>query len=151
MQKRVLARVGLVVLVVLLSTGCSDKGAEQKSLTEGGMKCGAGKCGASMVDGNSLLAKKQKKILAEMRENDPRKRCVSQATSTKKLYNCLRDPRTGRLSKKCGADRVEIEKTEMKCAAGKCSSGKSTPVPKAKEIAQKPVMKCAAGKCSSGK
>jgi len=39
----------LPILTVALLTGCNDK-EKTKSLTEGGMKCGPGKCGAAMMD-----------------------------------------------------------------------------------------------------
>jgi len=47
----------LPILTVALLTGCNDK-EKTKSLTEGGMKCGPGKCGASMVDGSAVLVAK---------------------------------------------------------------------------------------------
>ena len=150
-----------ILLVTLLAAasitvGCSDKKGDGKaSLTEGGMKCGAGKCGASMVDGNTIVAKKKKNILSQMRKDDPRKDCVIKASSNKALYDCIRDPETNRLTTKCGAGKCNSENNDvtMKCGAGKCSSGMSKPkVPLKPEPAKtEPAMKCAAGKCSSGK
>ena len=96
----------IVIVSVLLSTMLLS---QEQSLTESGMKCGAGKCGSSMVDGNSVVAKKKKNILSQMREDDPRKECVLGANSSKKLYNCIRNPKTGRVTKKCGSDRVTEE------------------------------------------
>ena len=59
----------------LLVSGCSDK--EQKeSITEGGMKCGPGKCGASMVDGSAILVKKKMNILNQLSDGDSRRECV---------------------------------------------------------------------------
>jgi uncharacterized low-complexity protein len=145
-----------LLFATLLISGCSDKNSSDKaSLTEGGMKCGAGKCGASMVDGNTVVAKKKKNILSQMREDDPRKECVIKAKSNKALYDCVRDPKSKRLTTKCGAGKCgnESEEITMKCGAGKCSSGMSKPKvpPKPEPVKSQPAMKCAAGKCSSGK
>ena len=133
----------LLSLTALLTVGCNDRNTEtedpQTSLTESGMKCGAGKCGASMVDGNTIVAKKKKNMLSQMRENDPRKACVLNANTTKALYNCVRNPKSKRLTTKCGNTNNELT---MKCGAGKCGSGMSKP-----KVPLKPVMKCAAGKC----
>jgi len=147
------------LLAALLLTGCSGKKEEsdKTSLTESGMKCGAGKCGASMVDGDTVLAKKKKNFLSQMREDDPRKTCVLEATTTKSLYDCVRDPKTNRLTTKCGTGKCSNASSEiiMKCGAGKCGSGMSRPkVPpkpepaKQKTHKEEPMMKCAAGKCS---
>lgn len=91
------------------------------------MKCGPGKCGASMVDGSAVLVKKKMNILNQLKEDDDRRDCVLKATSTKELYNCVRVSETGRLSTKCSADNTKkIPKKEvstMKCEAGKCGSG----------------------------
>ncbi len=134
----------LAAVILTLSTGCSDQTEQKKaSLTEGGMKCGAGKCGANMVDGNTLLAKKQRNILAQMRDDDPRKDCVMKAQSTKALYDCVRDPKTGKLTTKCGTGKCGdgmASKPAMKCGAGKCGASMQKPKPK-------PAMKCGAGKC----
>jgi hypothetical protein len=75
-----------------------------------------------MIDDNSALEKKKKNILAQMRSDDTRKECIKFATSTKNMYNCLRDKDTKRLTKKCAAD------TKcgggMKCGVGKCGAMK---------------------------
>ena len=118
-------------ILTLLLTGCTDKD-EKKSLTEGGMKCGAGKCGSSMVDGSAVLVKKKMNIVDQLSKEDKRRDCVLKAKTTKALYNCVRDPTTGRLTiddKSSMFKAVEKkvpkkeEKAEMKCAAGKCSGG----------------------------
>jgi len=105
-----------------LLTGCS--GEKKESITEGGMQCGPGKCGASMVDGSAVLVKKKMNILNQLKEGDDRRECVLNAMSTKELYNCVRVEKTGRLSTKCSADNSkQIPKKEsqsMKCAPGKC-------------------------------
>jgi hypothetical protein len=88
-----------VLVFSLFMAGCSDKEKQQEeSLTDSGMKCGAGKCGASMVNGNSIVEKKKKNILSQMKADDSRKDCVLGANTTKALYNCLRDPKSGRVS-----------------------------------------------------
>jgi hypothetical protein len=109
----------------LLVSGCSDK--EQKeSITEGGMKCGPGKCGASMVDGSAVLVKKKMNILNQLEENDSRRECVLKAITTKELYSCVRVEETGRLSTKCSSNNTkqipQKEIPSMKCEAGKCGS-----------------------------
>lgn len=91
------------------------------------MKCGAGKCGANMFDGKGALAKKKKNILSQMREDDPRKECVIKAKTTKETYNCVRSPKTKKLSLQCGADKCGSSKEQkkmpsMKCGTGKCGS-----------------------------
>ena len=117
----------------LLITGCTlilfsaCSGEKQKeSITEGGMKCGPGKCGASMVDGSAVLVKKKMNILNQLSENDDRRDCVLKSTTTKELYACVRVEETGRLSTKCAADKTQkIPKktlSTMKCEAGKCGS-----------------------------
>ncbi len=135
-----------VPALFLLLAGCGgEQKTEKAPLTESGMKCGAGKCGGSMADGNRLLAKKQRNILSQMREDDPRKPCVLRATTAKALYDCVRDPKTGRLTKKCGIGKCGSAMKNsgaMKCGAGKC--GRDMPP------APKPVMKCGAGKCGGG-
>lgn len=121
-------------ITMLLLAGCTDK-EEKKSLTEGGMKCGAGKCGASMVDGSTLLVKKKMNIADQMSKDDKRRDCVLKSKSTKALYNCVRDPKTGRLSiVETNSSTLEaVNKTivpkkesnsSMKCESGKCTSGK---------------------------
>ena len=128
----------MIVSTLTIISGCSDK-EKTKSLTEGGMKCGAGKCGSSMVDGSAVLVKKKLNILNQMEKKDPRRDCVLKAKSTKALYNCVRDPKTGRLTitpKEANTttfkSTVTVEKkapakeknSTMKCQAGKCSGGK---------------------------
>ena len=127
----------LPLALAILITGCSDK-EKEKSLTEGGMKCGAGKCGSSMVDGSAVLVKKKLNILNQMNKKDPRRDCVLKSKSTKALYNCVRDPNTGRLTitpkeknSTTFTNNISVEKkvpekeksSQMKCQAGKCSGG----------------------------
>jgi uncharacterized lipoprotein NlpE involved in copper resistance len=132
MKKNILS-LSLLTITLLLS-GCTDK-EEKKSLTEGGMKCGAGKCGSSMVDGSAVLVKKKMNILDQLKKDDNRRDCVLKAKTTKALYNCVRDPETGRLTiqnaysdKTFKAVEKKAPKKEgnpsMKCEAGKCTSGK---------------------------
>jgi len=128
MKKRYITRSLMIVTAALLITGCSDK-EKTKSLTEGGMKCGAGKCGANMADGGTLLDKKRMNILNQMRKEDTRRDCVLKAKTTKGLYDCVRDLKTGRITTKCSADNAvalqkknQAKKEEnMKCEAGKCT------------------------------
>lgn len=111
----------LITLTLLINCG----GEKKESLTEGGMKCGAGKCGASMVDGSAVLVKKKMNILEQLKKEDNRRECVLNANSTKALYNCVRVEDTGRLSTKCNTDHTKVskkEETAMKCQAGKCGS-----------------------------
>lgn len=112
------------LFTLALLSGCS--GEKKESITEGGMKCGPGKCGASMVDGSAVLVKKKMNILDQLREDDDRRECVLSATTTKELYNCVRVEETGRLSTKCSADNTKQapkkEAPAMKCEAGKCGS-----------------------------
>jgi uncharacterized low-complexity protein len=117
----------LPLLTLLGLGGCSDeKGAKKSSAP--GMKCGAGKCGANMFDGNAALTKKKKNILRQMRKDDPRKDCVRKARSTKKLYDCVRDPKTKKMTLKCGEGKcgtaMQAPKPAMKCGAGKCGSSR---------------------------
>ncbi|MEN4053412.1 hypothetical protein [Sulfurimonas sp. NWX79] len=117
-----------ISILLLLLSGCSDeKGAKES--TAPGMKCGAGKCGANMFDGNAALAKKKKNILKQMREDDPRKDCVLQARTTKATYDCVRDPKTKKMILKCGEGKcgtaMKAPKPAMKCGVGKCGSGES--------------------------
>jgi len=130
-MKKTILSLSLLTLTLLLS-GCTDQQKEQ-SLTEGGMKCGAGKCGASMVDGSALLVKKKMNILDQLEKDDSRRDCVLKAKTTKALYNCVRDLKTGRLTIKDNNTTFKVlkekkapEKNEgaMKCEAGKCASGK---------------------------
>ena len=119
----------LLIASATIITACTDK-EKEKSLTEGGMKCGAGKCGASMANGSALLVKKKLNMLNQMKEKDPRRDCVLKAATTKSLYNCVRDPKTGRL-------RIEPkEETALAVSKSKKSDAK-----------QKSTMKCQAGKC----
>ncbi len=139
-------KIAVAGLFVIFLAACSDgnNADTKKSLTESGMKCGAGKCGANMADGNTLLAKKQRNILAQMRKDDPRKECVLKAASTKALYDCVRDPKTGKLTTKCGAGKcgAAMQATPaMKCGAGKCGAAMQPPKP------VKTPMKCGSGKC----
>lgn len=118
-------KISLLFLVLIALGGCSK---EERTQSSGGMKCGAGKCGANMFDSAVGVDKKKKNILSQMREDDPRKTCVLQAPTVKALYDCVRDPSTGRLSTQCGGDEGD---THMACGAGKCGGQ----------------MKCASGKC----
>ena len=131
---------------LLLLSGCNEKKEESKAP---GMKCGAGKCGANMFDGNSALVKKKKNILSQMREDDKRKDCVIGAKTTKEAYKCVRDD-SGKLSIKCGGDTEKTKEPAMKCGAGKCGDSMSEPKKEVKkEIKKEEVMKCGAGKCGS--
>jgi len=109
------------ILLLVFSTGCNnrDDSAKESNPAAGGMKCGAGKCGANMFDGNAALVKKKANISKQMRSDDPRRECVRQAASTKEVYDCIRDSKTGKLSKKCGAT---MNSSSMKCGTGKCGS-----------------------------
>lgn len=111
----------LAVLTLLLLNGCEKKEAKKESAA--GMKCGAGKCGANMFDGNLALDKKKKNILSQMRDDDTRKDCVINAPSTKSLYNCIREKDGKKLTTKCGSSKPKPTMKNdgaMKCAAGKC-------------------------------
>ena len=119
-----------LLTLTLLLTGCSNK-EKEKSITEGGMKCGPGKCGASMVDGSAVLVKKKMNILNQLKKDDTRRKCVLNATSTKVLYDCVRVTKDGRLSSKCSSDNTKNSGDKkvpnkmsagMKCEAGKCGS-----------------------------
>ena len=116
-------RVLVLAVLVLFVSGCSDTKSEKRSSAPE-MKCGAGKCGANMFDGKGALAKKKRNILRQMREDDPRKECVIGAKTSKETYECVRSPKSGKMSLKCGA-KCGGEKKEpiMKCGAGKCGSG----------------------------
>ena len=143
----------ITTLLLVLSSGCNnrDNSEKESNPATGGMKCGAGKCGANMFDGNAALVKKKKNVTIQMREDDPRRDCVANASTTKEVYDCVRDPETGKMSKKCGAGKcgesmkASATTSTMKCGAGKCGSDMPTPEPK-----KEPVMKCGAGKCGSG-
>jgi len=142
----------ITILLLLLTTGCNnrDNSEKESSPAAGGMKCGAGKCGANMFDGNAALVKKKKNVTNQMRDDDPRRDCVATASTTKEVYDCVRDPKTGKMSKKCGvgkcgeAMKVSTPSALMKCGAGKCGSDMPKP-----ELQEKPAMKCGAGKCGS--
>ena len=90
---------------VLMLTGCSDQKKESDTPTSGVMKCGAGKCGANMISGDSALANKQRNILSQMDVNDPRQKCVMNAKSIEAVYDCVRDPETGKLSLEYNASK----------------------------------------------
>ncbi|WP_373029401.1 hypothetical protein [Sulfurovum sp.] len=114
-----------LIFSAFLLSGCTDK-EQRESITEGGMKCGPGKCGASMVDGSAVLVKKKMNILNQLADDDTRRECVLKSITTKELYSCVRVEETGRLSTKCSSDNTkQIPKKEissMKCEAGKCGS-----------------------------
>jgi len=112
----------LLLFSLLIITACSGE-KQKESITEGGMKCGPGKCGASMVDGSAVLVKKKMNILDQLEENDNRRDCVLSASSSKNLYNCVRVEETKRLSTKCDSSKTsKSETSSMKCEAGKCGS-----------------------------
>ena len=117
--------ISTAILTLFIITGCTENG-NKDSITEGGMKCGPGKCGASMVDGSAILVKKKMNILNQLADNDNRRECVLQAMTTKELYDCVRVEKTGRLSTKCSTDNTnqapEKDIPAMKCAPGKCGS-----------------------------
>jgi hypothetical protein len=124
-----------ILSLALIFTGCSDKEKKQ-SLTEGGMKCGAGKCGASMVDGSAVLVSKKMNVLNQLSKTDSRRDCILKAKTSKSLYNCVRDIETGRLTIKeqnnTFKNKIDLKKEKkvaplketgaMKCEAGKCGS-----------------------------
>ena len=105
MTKKIITT-GLLSLALL--SGCSDK-EKTKSLTETGMKCEAGKCGANAANGSALLVKKKMNILEQMKKEDKRRECVLKASTTKALYACVRDPKTGRLSTKCSTKNTQAK------------------------------------------
>ena len=108
----------LSTLILVAFSGCNEKKEPPKTVGSG-MKCGAGKCGANMFDGNSALSKKKKNILSQMRDDDSRKDCVIAASTTKEVYNCVRDKKTQKMTLKCGAAVIKKEPA-MKCGTGKC-------------------------------
>ncbi|WP_304545928.1 hypothetical protein [Sulfurimonas microaerophilic] len=87
----------LLVLGLILA-GCNEQ-KETKKTAPAAMKCGVGKCGANLVDGSGVLAKKKKNIISQMREDDTRRECVLKAKTTKAVYDCIRSPETGKLTK----------------------------------------------------
>ena len=109
----------IAIIFISLLIGCTPQESEE-SVEKGGMKCGAGKCGASMVDGSVLLVKKKMNILNQLEKEDSRRECVLNAISTKILYDCVRDEKSKRLSLKLVKEKMETEKGVMKCAVGKC-------------------------------
>lgn len=120
------SRLTITLLFTLsLLAGCTDKD-KTDAFAEDGMKCGPGKCGASMVDGSTLLVKKKMNILNQLEKEDNRRECVLKALTTKEIYDCVRVKETGRLSTKCASDNtVKVPKKEilpMKCETGKCGS-----------------------------
>ncbi len=118
----------LFALLILMVFSTFSEAKEDREVP--GMKCGAGKCGANMFDGNAALAKKKRNMLSQMREDDPRKDCVIKAASTRAAYDCVRDPNGKKLTLKCGTskcgDGMKETRSEkapaMKCGAGKCGS-----------------------------
>ena len=134
----------ITTLLLVLSTGCNDRDDTEKGASgmSAGMKCGAGKCGANMFDGNAAVAKKKANIIKQMEANDPRRDCVANAQTSKEVYNCVRDPETGKLSKNFSGEAVQ--ESSMKCGAGKCGASMERSEPK-----DEPAMKCGAGKCGS--
>lgn len=107
----------LALITSFVMCGCTETKERDSKVSASDMKCGSGKCGANMFDGNAALIKKKKNILSQMQEKDSRKECVIQAETTRSLYDCVRDPLTGKLS---------ITDTDqaapMKCGAQKCGS-----------------------------
>jgi len=141
MKIKTLLLLGSTLLLLNACTGEKKK----ESITEGGMKCGPGKCGASMVDGSAALVKKKMNILDQIKEGDTRRDCVLKSKTTKALYDCVRVEKTGRLSTKCSSDNAKSPE-DMKCEAGKCSGGKDIPE-KEVPIKASTSMKCESGKC----
>jgi hypothetical protein len=117
-----LIKMTLLLFSFLIITACSGE-KQKESITEGGMKCGPGKCGASMVDGSAVLVKKKMNMLKQLREDDDRRACVLNANTTKDLYRCVRVEKTQRLSSKCNVSKtMKEERSSMKCQAGKCGT-----------------------------
>jgi len=116
-QNKILKGVSTVALTLLVLGGCTSQDPKEGEKKVTDMKCGAGKCGANMFDGNAALTKKKKNILSQMREDDGRKECVLTAQTTKILYDCVRDEKTGKLSLKYGSAKKDVS---MKCGSGKC-------------------------------
>ena len=121
----------VLAIAILFLSGCDYKKVDEgEAKSAPAMKCGAGKCGANMFDGNAALIKKKKNILSQMREDDTRRDCVKKAKTTKKAYDCVRDPNGKKMIMKCGAGKCGVAMQEkkpkaqaaMKCGAGKCGS-----------------------------
>jgi len=111
----------LLLSSLILFSACNGE-KQKESITEGGMKCGPGKCGASMVDGSAVLVKKKMNVLNQLEEKDNRRDCVLNANTSKALYNCVRVEETKRLSTKCDTSKtMKVESSSMKCEAGKCN------------------------------
>lgn len=111
----------ILVVFVLLLNGCDFKKVEDgDSPKDATMKCGAGKCGANMFNDNAALVKKKKNILSQMSEDDNRSDCVKKAKTTKKAYDCVRDPDGKKMINKPSKSMQEAP--VMKCGAGKCGS-----------------------------
>ena len=147
MIKSVMKSTLVLFFLLGVNLGCSsdrDDRPKQGTTAGNGMKCGAGKCGANMFDSNAALSKKKANIVKQMQEGDPRRDCVINATTTKEVYNCVRDPETGKLSKSFSTNTSK--ESSMKCGVGKCGASMKKPEPK-----KEPAMKCAAGKCGSTK
>ncbi|PHR53146.1 MAG: hypothetical protein COA44_15680 [Arcobacter sp.] len=114
-------------LAILVLGACSHEEVKKSENKVMDMKCGAGKCGANMFDGNAALGKKKKNILSQMREDDSRKDCVIAAKTTRATYNCVRDPKGKKLIMKCGVGKCgsETDRSKepmMKCGTGKCGA-----------------------------
>ncbi len=105
----------LVCITLVVLTGCAEEKETKREGAQKSMKCGAGKCGANMVEGNTALIKKKKNILSQMKEKDSRKECVIKAETTKSVYDCVRNLKTGKLS-----ITETKEESVMKCGAQKC-------------------------------
>ena len=97
--------------------GCGETAERDSQRSASDMKCGSGKCGANMFDGNAALIQKKKNILSQMQEKDSRKECVIQAETTRTLYDCVRNPSTGKLTV-----TDKDKEAPMKCGAQKCGS-----------------------------
>ncbi|WP_345985860.1 hypothetical protein WCX49_01715 [Sulfurimonas sp. HSL-1656] len=96
-MKQTLYTAALLAALIAFA-GCSDQKKASDTPTAGAMKCGAGKCGANMVSGSSELAKKQRAVLTQMSTDDPRMGCVMNAQTVEAIYDCVRDPDTGKLT-----------------------------------------------------
>jgi len=131
----------ILISIFLFFSGCDFKKVDEGNApAKSAMKCGAGKCGASMFNDDSVLDKKKQNVLSQLEENDSRKECVNNAKDTTEVYNCVRG-KDGKLTikdaQKCGG--------AMKCGAGKCGAAMNKPESK------KAAMKCGEGKCGAVK